>query len=229
MIVTLHDALKADVVFVGVKLLKTPEEIRLFRDRVGFDFQVRSGTAAAAQTGEIHPVEGVFLQRERITINSLADRSIIEKEYPSLDDPGSEWTRMAEITEFAMDCTEESSRNPRAFGYNLRLLFDVDGENSSAIALGARVLTERQLGQPGWRLVGGAGMMIFSDRNRRWTFNLQPQQSGVPTINRLSISTNLHVEEPRRPNNAEIGRTLSELWEETHEFINRVSEGGLSR
>ena len=53
MIVTLHDALKADVVFVGVKLLKTPEEIRLFRDRVGFDFQVRSGTAAAGQTGEI--------------------------------------------------------------------------------------------------------------------------------------------------------------------------------
>ena len=225
MTVTLHDAPKVAVVFVGVKLLKTPDEIRQFRDRIGSDFQVRSGTAAVAQTGEIHPVEGIYLQRERIAINSLDDRAIIEKEYPSLDDPASEWTRLAEITKHAMDCTEESTRNPRAHGYNLQLLFDVDAANTSAIALGARVLTERPLGKPEWQLIGGGGIMIFNDGNRRWSFNLQPQTSANLATNRLNIMTNLHVEEPRRPDEAEIGRVLRELWEETHDFINRVSEG----
>ena len=228
MTATLHDALKAEVVFVGVKLLKTPEEIRQFRDRVGFDFQVRSGTAGNRETGDFHPIEGIFLQRERIAINSLPDRAIVEKEYPSLDDPTSEWTRLAEITGLAMDCTEESTRNPRACGYNLHLVFDVNSEHETAMSVGARVLTERPLGKSGWQLVGGSGRMIFGDGNRRWTFNLQPQQVANPTNNRVNISTNLHIEESRVPTGAEIRRTLSELWGETHEFIDRVTEGGLS-
>lgn len=224
MAVTVRDVSKIDLVLVGVELLKSPKEIRDFRASAGVDVQLGSGTATEASTGETVPLTALALQRDRLIISSFQERSVIIKEYPSPTDPEADWNRLAEVVTVAISCTDKANNNPRAFGFNLALVMDVDQSETAAIFLGHRMLTSRPLGQAGWELVGGAGSVIFSTGNRRWTFNLQPLPPGDPDSRRLTYDLNLHVGDARTPGQQEIIDTANEVWTEARRFIERLSE-----
>jgi hypothetical protein len=224
MTVTIRDVLKADLVLVGVELLKSPTEIEQFRQSIGVDVQVGAGTATEVATRAVQPVTAVALQRERITLNSLLGRTIIIKEYPALDDPGPDWSRLAKVAACAIEETDDANIDARSFGYNFGLAFDVNSEESAPHFIGSRILTDRPLGNEGWALIGGACMLMFNDGSRRWTFNLEPQPPGDPSGTLLMLNVNLHVDEARMPAEDEIDNTLNEIWSEVHGFIARLRE-----
>ena len=224
MTVKVREVLKADLVLVGVELLKSATEIQKFRASVGVPVDVGSGTATDAATGATLPVTGVALQRERITISSLPGRTMVVKEFPSLEDPGPDWHRLAQVVTRAIETTDVVNKNPRSFGYNFGFVFDMDSRESASNFLARRTLTDRPLGNQEWGLIGGAVMMMFGDGSRRWTFNLQPQPTGDPTSKTLICNVNLHVDEVRTPAEDEIDRTLNEIWTEVHAFIARLVE-----
>ena len=224
MAVTVRDVSKVDVVLLGVELLKSLDEMRSFRDSADVDVHMGSGTATEASTGETHSLTAVTLQRERIIINSFPGRSFIIKEYPSVCNPDPDWDRLAEVATLAISCTDPAAKDPRAFGYNLALVMDVNQDETAAIFLGNQILTSRPLGRAGWGLVGGAGSVTFSDGDRRWTFNLQPQPAGDPDSRRITYDVNLHVQDARIPDQREISDTLKEVWTDAKRFIERLSE-----
>ena len=65
---------------------------------------------------------------------------------------------------------------------------------------------------------------MFGDGSRRWTFNLQPQPAGDPSAKMLALDVNLNVDEPRAPDENEIGDALNEIWAEVHAFMARLGE-----
>lgn len=224
MTVRVREVLKADLVLVGVELLKSVTEIQQFRSSIGVTVHVGSGAATNAATGTTVPAAAVALQRERITISSFADRTTVVKEFPSLDDPGPDWRRFARVATLAHEATEDASENARAFGYNFGFVFDVDSEQSAPDFLARRTLSGHPLGNPAWELIGGAVMMMFGDGSRRWTFNIQPQPAGDPASTMLALDVNMHVEEPRIPEEQEIDSALNEIWDEVHAFVGRLAE-----
>ena len=224
MAVTVREVLKADLVLVGVELLKSQTEIGEFQRALRSDVLIGSATVPSSITGAARPVTALALQRDRIFLQSFPDRSVVSKEFPSLDDPTQEWARLAEVTTYAIANTNKADLNPRAFGYNLASVYDINLESSAASFLGDRMLTDTPLGNTGWELIGGAGAAIFKDGNRRWTFNLQPQPVGDPDSKRIGFDLNLHLEEPRIPTQDEISDTLNEIWTEARRFIERLCE-----
>lgn len=226
MTVTVRDVLKADLVLVGVQLLNSATEIREFRSSIGATVHVGSGAAIDPATGASLPATGVALQRERIVISSLTDRTTVIKEFPSLEDPRPDWRRFAQVTALANEVSDDANKNPRSFGYNFGLLFDVDYEQGAPNFLAHRALSQGPFGNPDWGLIGGAAMMMFDDGSRRWTFNLQPQPAGDPSTAIMGLDVNLHVNEGRIPGEDEIDRALNEIWAEVHAFVARLK--GLS-
>ena len=224
MTVTVREVLKADLVLVGVELLKSATEIQQFRSSIEVTVHVGSGTATDAATGTTLPATAVALQRERITISSLPDRTTVVKEFPSLDDPGPDWRRFAQVATLAYEATDDVSKNPRAFGYNFKFVFDIDSEQNAPNFLAQRMLSQRPLGNQEWELIGGAVLLMFGHGSRRWTFSLQPQPEGDPSAKILALDVNLHVEEPRAPDENEIRDALNEIWAEVHTFMARLGE-----
>ena len=99
------------------------------------------------------------LNRDRIVLTSLPDRSLVVKEYPSLEDPELEWERLAQVATCAIESTEDANRAPRAFGFNYEWVFDVGADETAAGLLGERLLNQRgsklhqrrlEVGRRGW-------------------------------------------------------------------------------
>ena len=224
MTVEVRDVSKVDLVLVGVELLKSPEEVRSFRRALGVEVQIGSGTATEANSGETHQLTAVALQRDRIIVTSFPARSVIIKEFPSLTRPSDDWNRFAEVAVRAIDSSDQSNLTPTAYGYNYSSVMEIDHDETAASFLGKRILTNQQLGKPGWGLIGGGASMIFSDGDRRWTFNLQPQPLGDPNSKRLTFEVNLNVGRTSLPDQREIIDTLDEVWTEANRFIDHLGE-----
>ena len=224
MAVKVRDVSKIDLVLVGIELLKSPEEVQSFRRALGVDVQMGSGTATETNTGETHPLTAVALQRERIIVSSFPARSVINKEFPSLTRPGDDWDRFAEVAVLAMASSDQANLTPRAYGYNYSSVIEIDHDETAAILLGKRMLTNKQLGKAEWGLIGGSASMIFSDGDRRWTFNLQPQPFGDPDSKRITCEVNLNVGRTRLPDQREIIDSLEEVWTEANRFITNLGE-----
>ncbi len=226
MTVKIQDVLKADLVLVGVELLKSSPEVDRFRQSLGADFRVGTGLATNESSGETHPMRSFALQRDRITLNSLQDRSMVVKEYPSLASPQTEWDRMAEVTTYAIESTDESNRKPRAFGYNCEWIFEITDDQTAASFLGSRLLGRDIPARETWGLIGGAGTLMFSDGNRRWTLQAQPRPNGDPESKRIFLGLNLHIDEPRTPTLDEIRSSLAETWDAAEDFMARLRNIG---
>ena len=219
MTIKAQDVLKADLVLVGVEILKSAAELEQFRECVNADVRAGTGLATNEFSGETHSVRTFTLNRDRIVLTSLPDRSLVVKEYPSLEDPELEWERLAQVATCAIESTEDANRAPRAFGFNYEWVFDVGADETAAGLLGERLLNQQSFTKEGWKLVGGGGTLMYSDGNRRWTFHTQPRPNGDPKAKRVFLGLNLHVEEPRTPSANEIRRSLEEIWTEAHSFM----------
>ena len=175
MTVTVREVLKADLVLVGVQLLQSATEIQKFRDSVGGTVSVGSGMATDAATGAALAITGVALQRERIIVSCLSERTLVVKEFPSLDDPRSDWSRFAQVVTCAIEATDDVNKNPRSFGYNFGFVFDMVSEESAPNFLSRRTLTDRPAREPS---MGIDRWRRFDDVWRRFqTLDLQPSPS----------------------------------------------------
>ena len=226
MTVTVQDMLKSDLVLVGVELLKSPTEANRFRELVKADVRMGTGLATNEASGETHPMRSFNLNRDRIILNSLPDRSSLVKEYPSLDTPQGEWDRMAEVATYAIESTGEENRIPRAYGYNCEWVFEIDDQETAAGFLGSCPLNQDTPVKEGWGLIGGGATLMFNDGSRRWTFQAQPRPNGDPESKRIFLGLNLHIDEPRTPSQDEIRLSLAEIYEAADDFMKRLNKIG---
>ena len=222
MAVTTPEVIKASLVLVGLHLLGTPEQIESFKRAIGTDVQLSGvGMGVNMQTGVAEPGLALALSRDRITLDLSASRSMINRDYPSRED----LPRLAEVAGQAISNTLVAEQQLRAFGFNVELIF---GQQSAATAfeyLSKRLFDVGPLGNEGWQFVGGAGRLVFNDIGRRWTISLEPRFNDE-TESRVFLSVNLHKAEHTPPGEGEIRDSLDEIWDEVHNFIQRLDEMG---
>ena len=111
-----HDAIKANIILIGIGCLTTPDEVRSFSDAVGTEVvQTETGVVLSIPQGPIEAGRKLELHRERVSLELLSTRTVIERGYPARDD----LARLAEVAGCAFDCTVQAEGVPTAFGYNL--------------------------------------------------------------------------------------------------------------
>ena len=220
MAVDVQDVLKANLVLVGVGLLSNRlEELDAFRDAVDTEVSMGSNMALGLPLPGVEPAGTLTLSRDRIVVEISSSGSTIAREYPSYED----LARLAEVAGYAIAKTDLGDQRPRAFGYNIELVYDQDSGLPAVQYLGERLFAAEISSNEGWKLIGGAGRLIFDEGGKLRNITIGPRfDDRAPT--KISMSLNVHENERRLPDEDEIRNSLEETWRQAHEFVERLDE-----
>ncbi len=223
--VEVQDVLKINIVFVGIGVLNDPGKVAAFSDAVGAEV-LRAGEEIGL-VGGISPAaaavgQRLALQRDRISIGSSPDRTAIEREFPLESD----LQRLADVADEALR-SREGEEFPRAVGYNLEMVYDQDSGFPAFQYIGKRLFREDTFAPEGWELAGGAGRLVFGSAAGRWTVQIEPRL-GDASSSRVYLNLNFHIEGQKLPDRAEMLRTFQHVWSQSHDFAQRLDEGGAS-
>lgn len=210
---SVQDVLKVNIVLVGVNILNDHSEFVAFSKAVATDV-VRIGEELGSAIGR-----RFALQRDRINMVSSVDRTIIERDFPSVDD----LERLAEVVDNALQLTKAKG-SPKSFGYNLELVYDQDSEETAFQYIGTRLFREDIFTPGGWKLGGGAGKLVFHSPAGRWTVQLDPRFNDMDS-SRVFLSLNFHKQEERIPNLDEMLDAFNLVWSQSDSFVKCLDEG----
>lgn len=218
MAVEVQDVLKANLVVVGVGLLAKSEELDAFRNAVDTEVELAPNLFLGGPLPNIEASGTLTLKRDRIVVEVSSSWSTIAREYPSFKDLG----RLAEVAGYAIAKTDLGDRRPRAFGYNIELVYDQDSGLPAVRYLADRLFAPEISSNEGWRLIGGAGRLVFEDEDGKpRNITIEPRfDDRAPT--KISMILNVHENEQRLPDAGEIKNSLEETWRQAHEFVNRL-------
>ena len=188
-----------------------------FRSAVGSEVVVTVPPPTNIPSGITGPGVSFTMNRERISIETSPLRSAIKRDYPSSDN----LAQLAQVAGFAIINTDLADQKPRAFGYNIELVYDQDSGLSAFRYLAGRLFTSSPFIIEEGQFVGGAGRLIYEMRGKRWTIAIEPRFRDNETT-RIFLTLNLHSDEQRLPDEEEINVSLQEAWEQAHSFAKRL-------
>ena len=183
MSVSIEDILQVNLVLVGANVIKSQNEMAAFYEDVGVEVtSVETGVLGADPINRTHT-----LNRDRITIVSTQNRSVVSREYPLETDLG----RLAQVASMAISNSDLEDQELRAFGYNIELVFEPSSKEKAIHYLLKRLFNPDLLRNKGSRLIGGTGRIFFEKNGRYWRATLQPRFNDENTT-KIFLSLNLH-------------------------------------
>ena len=211
------DVLQANLVLVGIGLINTQEEITAFRRAVETEVLSVEAGVGTEVVNRFHT-----LNRDRIGVSRVGDRTTINREYP--EQAGLE--RLAMVARTAIDVTNPTGDQLRALGYNVELVYEPDPQEDAIRYLAERLFMPNVLQDEGSRLIGGAARLYFEKGGRGWQVTLEPRLNDEET-NRIFASLNLHCPGPDLdvPTGDEILDSFMLAWYEAHDLIDRLDKG----
>ena len=224
MAVIAKEVLKCDFVLLGYELLRRPEEHSEFQARVGTEV-VSAGTGVLVGANPIPNPRGLRslgINRDRITLQLSAERSVVQKDYPS---SMNDLARLAEVAGLAMATTDLTNQELIAYGFNFELVYDQDSGSKALNYLGNRLFSPDLPSMSKWSLVGGSGKLSFQDQDKRksWNIIIDPRFND-PNTTKIFVSFNLHINRRVQPNNHDIELTLQKIWEVAEKFITTLDQ-----
>ena len=229
----IEDILSADLIFLGVGLINSPESFEQFKASLDTEIQAEVGILANVSGGSSgigavpETAHRFLLNRDRILLDILPNvRSSITRQYPSNANSSTDFARLAEVVACAFECTDFSNQQLTAFGYNLRYVLAPELSEPAISYLGKRLFDGQSLGKRGWETFGGMGSILFLDGIRRWTFNVEPRPRDNYESRKLFLHLNLHLESSERPSEQDINVAFAEMKEEVDNFVRRLIDVG---
>ena len=208
--ISLHVALGASVVIVGIDLPSVDNIVEELAVISKTDVQVLSG-------GDGDP-DVLILDRERIEITILESQLSVSREYPSEED----LLPLANISTATLNFLNQPIE---AIGYNVDLVFEQNSGRSAERYLGGRLFKHRELGGEEWPLWGGFGTMVFGHSRKRKSFNVTPRLKDDKTT-RVLVEANFHVGDGKIPLVTEISESLAMIWRDTIGIMELIDEEG---
>lgn len=227
MLIQLQDILRADLVLVGIELLNSPAQVDGFRRAVPGDLQQSSGGDINIPTGMAGPARMLTYPRDRIAMNLSPQRSVIAREYPSIENLEKDLNRLSEVAAGAISHTDMRGRAIQSYGYNLQTVWSTASTRRIVDYLGERLWPYGELAGEGWQPIGGNSALVYADGARRWTVTVQVWPNDDSQTNRLSLSVNLHYATPTAsPSAHDVVDRLLQIWAESQQFMSRLDQIG---
>ncbi len=218
MIVRVQDVLQANLALVGVELLSSDEERDRFVQGTGMDVSV--GIAGiglppipgfTARNLDLELGQRLRLDRDRIELGIVDDRTVIGIEYPSKD----KLARLAEIATLAIKSSDISDHDLKGVGFNLEAVYELTSGLTAYEFLAGQVFAPNLFQTAGYRLRGGSAKLRFTRGEEIWNIALEPRFNN-PEETRLFASFNLHQDTNQIPNTDAIKPTLESVWDQAH-------------
>ena len=208
--ISLHVALSASVVIVGIDLPSV--------DNLVEELEVISKTDVQVLSGRDGDPDVLILDRVRIEITILESQLSVSREYPSEED----LLPLANISTATLNFLNQPIE---AIGYNVDLVFEQNSGRSAERYLGGRLFKHRELGGKEWPLWGGFGTMVFGNSRKRKSFNVAPRLEDDKTT-RVLVEANYHVGDGNIPQETEISESLATIWRDTIGIMELIDEEG---
>ncbi len=155
-------------------------------------------------------------------VETSAHRTRAMREYPiHIDDVAS----VVRLARQAIANTDLQATGPSSFGFNIEPVYNQNSGESAFTYLGQRLFARASDLNEKWGSVGGSGKLVVHEENWRWTISLEPRFQAIDT-EKVFLSANLHVPEPRMPDEGEMKAMLERLWVGVHDLIARLDERG---
>ena len=223
------DVLKVYMVLVGVRLLSTQEERNAFERVVGaevssppeigigIEINAPTGVSAPMNIPAPGPASILNLNRERITLESVLDRSTISREYPSEDD----LDRLSEVAKLAIERSNLLNQQLRAFGFNIEVVYELSPGETASQFISSKIFTLGLFQEAGFQLIGGAAKLQLVRNDSLWNMSVEPRL-GDATANKIFVSLNLHRDDSKIPSRSTIRESLREVWNQAHSIMIRL-------
>ena len=210
-----RDVLRANIVLVGLGLLRDTESITAFSDAVDSDVILDdAGLIIGVPGGNAHSRESSEFHRERISVKLLPDRTVFEREFPTR----SSFNHLAEVLDKATESSIRQQGALRAYGYNLELVYDQTSGAPSLRYLGDRLFGQTAFVPADWSLVGATGRLFFDSPSGRWTIQFEPRFND-PNSTRVFMSINLHKEETSLPDANGVRQDFESVWDQAYDIV----------
>ncbi|MYC34109.1 MAG: hypothetical protein F4X64_13160 [Chloroflexi bacterium] len=206
MSVSLHVALDASIVIMGVDMPPMNDFVEKLEALFETDVQVLSGGAGDPDV--------LVLDRERIEVSVQGSRLIINRDYPSEED----LSTLARISNATLTLLDQSIE---AIGYNVDLVFEQDSGRSAERYLGERLFRHGKLDDDDWPLWGGSGTMVFGSSQERKSFTVAPRLDDEKTT-RVFVEANYHVAGGQTPLEAVMSESLATIWKDAFRVMELV-------
>ena len=206
MSVSLHVALDASVVIVGIDMPTMDDFVEKLEAIFETDVQVVSGRAGDPDV--------LVLDRERIEISMQGSQLIINRDYPSEGD----LPNLARVSNATLTLLDQPIG---AVGYNVDLVFEQNSGRSAERYLGERLFRYGKLDDDAWPIWGGSGTMVFGSSRERKSFTIAPQLDDEKTT-RVLVEGNYHVVDGPTPLEAGISESLAMIWKDAFRVMELV-------
>ena len=230
--IELEDVLNISLVILDVQLLNKSEAKNEFAKQVGTEV---TDTPTAGVTGMITinltpaagetptppsppPFQKMRLNRDRIQLDLLPDRTSILKEYPKRE----EIDRFAEVVGIALDQTDFSSQRPQAYGVNLDAVYRLTTGETASQFIVSQLYTPNLFQEKGYQVLGGTSELSLRREERSWNIRFQPR-FGDPEADKLFVGLNLHNDDGLVPTQAIIAKLLTEVWDQMDSIMEYLS------
>ena len=206
-------------------MLASPEERDRFKRVVGSE--VMESPAASIAIGiapsgvsNLPPLlnERLVLNRDRIILDVIPDRSTIARKYPNEDDID----RLVEVINNAFEQSDVGSQKLRAYGVNIDAVYELPTEESASRFIARRIFFPGLLQKTGYQLVGGSAKLHFLKDGQTWNVSIEPR-FGKPEDNKLFVSLNLHKEGTEMPSLSHIRGLFGETWKQVASIMDSLS------
>ncbi|MCY3506561.1 MAG: hypothetical protein OXH41_10400 [Chloroflexi bacterium] len=215
---TVIDALRANLVFRGIRFLPEDSDFDDFREAMQTEVIRRTEVVDDQQR-----IDVMLMSRERTSLLLGGDGSQIERQHPDRDD-------LALLADATSTCIDKSTLGedevPEAYGYNMELVFDQDSEIPAGEYLASQMLGEAlaSSGVP-WKSTSGGFDLRLEEEGRTWTFQVEPRFWEKDTT-RVFVKVNHHRDEQTLPSRHEILADLELTWDRSHMLLNSIAQGG---
>ena len=205
------DILSASIVFAGAELMNRPDARESLANAVNAGILTEEVGIPLPSAGGTPPsVRRYTLQRDRISVETSAARTVIQREFPS-NPPSRDFARLALVTESALSNTDFREQRVSAYGYNIIMEFDPGWDKPTIEYLGEHIFSPAPFLRDDWKHTGGYGSLVFEDDlERRWTFLLEPRPRDDAENRKLYMTVNLHVRKSDLPELESIDSALNE-------------------
>ncbi len=220
MAVQVQDVVNASVVLLGIEVLKSQDELKVFQDLVGTEVNRVEGIAMGLQGAHLEAIRKYELPKDRITLETSSGRSTIQREYPNTTD----LPRFCEIVSFAIKHDVVQAQTLQALGYNVVLVYELESGEAAHQYLGHRLFKTRHLENEDMKLVGGSGHVALDSPNGRWTVQVEPRFGDEQTP-KVYMSVNYHKQVPQLPTLDEVNENVREAWDMSIDFATRIDQG----
>ncbi len=214
-----QNVLSINVTFNDLQVLQRDDEITNFSESFDSEVIIEESALALNLVNSMPvrvPIRKLTMPRERMFVEINPPKTRFVMEHP---DSLEKATLLVKLVERAYEIGAKTA--PSSFGCNVDWVYNLPSGENARSYLGRCLFSDASALNTQWTHVGGQGKLFAHEGEYKWTIALEPRFQKADA-KKMFLAANLHVDEARIPDGAEVKKLLEKIWNDSNTLIERL-------